>query len=488
MNFSSIKSSKNLQNSIWNIIEVLLGPFILFVSIPVFLKFLGPEKYGIWMFVNTVIIVMQAFNLGLNSSTYKHVSTSLVKDDQKQIQNTLNTNLSLTIFIFLFSLIVCGVLSYTIYSFDWFAHDITDKKSLIIGLFLGTFILFVKLSEQILFNVYRAFENFRYVTIISILVKTGIVGGNILIAYLTQNIVLILGYTALISVIGLIINYRTLNRFIPHYIFRFSVSKQLIRYEVNYSLFVWIQSIAVILAYQGDRLLVSYVFGFTILSYYTIVSTIFNHIHMAFGAVTSWLFPQIAKNKDDKQLVFSMYLNARNVLTVISVLLLCLFCLISPTLFSIWLGQENYLQIKDYLKWFSVFEFFFVFTIIPNYFLNASENERFSLRMVVLFTSLNIAGMLVGVFLYKTVVAMLMGLVISTVLGMLIYHFFIGQRFAKSNNVLELFLLFIPSALGSGTAYFDVYWLKLLSFGLCLISIYFVFIKYQRTNFKILIQ
>lgn len=83
---------------------------------------------------------------------------------------------------------------------------------------------------------------------------------------------------------------------------------------------------------------------------------------------------------------------------------------------------------------------------------------------------------------------MLMGLVISTVLGMLIYHFFIGQRFAKSNNVLELFLLFIPSALGSGTAYFDVYWLKLLSFGLCLISIYFVFIKYQRTNFKILIQ
>ena len=85
------------------------------------------------------------------------------------------------------------------------------------------------------------------------------------------------------------------------YNFRLSFNKSHIKYEINYSVFVWFQSIAVIIAYQGDRILVSYGFGLATLSFYAIVATLFNHIHMAFGAILAWLFPQIVKSSDEEE-------------------------------------------------------------------------------------------------------------------------------------------------------------------------------------------
>lgn len=488
MNFSILRSSKNLKNSVWNILEVSLMPFILFVSIPVFLNQLGAEQYGIWMFVNTVIVLMQALNLGLNSSTYKHVSQSLVEDNAKQIEQTLNTNLSLTALIGVCCFVLCAAIVLCIYQFNWFISDVENKDTVVTCLFIGIIILFTKLTEQIFYNVYRAFENFKYVTILSVAIKVFVLIGNVFIAIFTHEVVFVLAYTALVSLLGLFLNYKTLKRFIPYYQYKFKLSKPSIRYEIEYSLFIWLQSIAVIFAYQGDRLLVSYGFGLVVLSYYTIVSTLFNHVHMAFSAMTNWLFPQIVKNKENKALIFDLYLNTRNVSTVLSVFLLCLFCLLYKPLFIIWLGLENYSHISEYLKWFSIFEFFFIFTIVPNHFLNASENEKFSLRMVLFYTSLNIVGILIGAFFFNTIVAMLVGLVVSTVLAMYSYHHFIGKRFSGKADFVSLTLMFIPSLLGSGTAFFDDYLFKYLAFILCLISMYFVFIRYHRTNFKLLVQ
>ncbi|MEN8839072.1 MAG: oligosaccharide flippase family protein, partial [Flavobacteriales bacterium] len=308
MKYKEIFASRNLKNSIWNLIEVLLGPAILFVSIPIFLAQLGAEDYGVWMLVNSIVIVMQAFNLGLNFSTYKHVSVAIAKDDTDQIRNTLNTNLSFTILILIASLILSVFICLGIYHFNWFVENPSVKPKLILSIFIGMIILFGKLTEQILYSVYRAFEDFKYVTILSILFKFITIIGNIIIAMYTQNVVYVLAFSALVTLLGIFANYKLLYKFVPSYKFKFRLNRALIKHEISYSLFIWLQSIFVIVVYQGDRLLVSYKFGLAALSFYAIVATLFNHIHMAFGAMTSWIFPQVAKNKENKEFVFDLYL------------------------------------------------------------------------------------------------------------------------------------------------------------------------------------
>jgi O-antigen/teichoic acid export membrane protein len=143
----------------------------------------------------------------------------------------------------------------------------------------------------------------------------------------------------------------------------------------------------------------------------------------------------------------------------------------------------------DYIKWFSIFEFFFIFTIIPNYFLNASGHEKFNLKMVLLFTSINVVGIITGLLIYKTSVGMLIGLAFSTIVSMFILHYKIAQKFnSNKKSILNIALLFIPSFFGSGTAWFDNYSLKLLFFILCIFSLYFIYIKYYKTNFKVLTE
>lgn len=489
MKIKQILASRNMQNSIWNVIEVLLGPAILFISIPVFLAQLGAEDYGIWMLVNSIVIVMQAFNLGLNFSTYKHVSIAISEEDNNQITNTLNTNLSFTFLILLASFIVASFLCLGVFYRDWFIDNPGVKPRLVISIFIGMVILFGKLTEQIMYSVYRAFEDFKYVTILSILLKLTTVLGSIFIAFYTKNVVHILGFTAFITLIGILVNYRLIFLFVPSYRFKFTLNKTFIKHEINYSFFIWMQSIAIIIVYQGDRLLVSYNFGLAALSFYAIVATLFNHIHMTFGAITSWLFPQVAKNMNDAVMVFDLYLRTRNVSLVISLVILALFCLISGPLFSFWLGTENYFQIAEYVKWFSVFEFFLIFSSIPNLFLNASGHEKFSLKMVLIFTSINFIGVLIGLMFFGTLLAMVIGLAVSVIPGMYWLHYSISKKFDFANHSwFRLSLLFIPSLVGSGIAIFDDYLIKSMCFILCLISVYLVYFKQQKTNFKIMVE
>ena len=489
MIFSKLKKSKNFKNTFWNITEVLLGPLILFVSIPIFLEQLGTQDYGIWMFTNTVIILLQTLNLGLNFSTYKHISVAITDEKWQKIKSILNVNLSLNIIIFFVSIVIVAILSSLIYYFGYFIENDAVKEKLIICLFIGVIILFSKLSEQILYNVYRAFEKFKYVTFLSVIIKLLIVIGNIVIVYSTNNIVYILAYTAFVSVLGLFVNYLFIRKLVPEYQFSLSYSKQLIREETKYSVFLWLQSIAVIVAYQGDRLLVSFGFGLTVLSYYAISATLFNHIHMAFSAIMAWLFPQIAKQQSEKGLVYEIYISARNSSTVISIVLLAVFCLLYEFLFTFWLGKEHYLQIANYIKWFSIFEFFFIFTIIPHFFLNASGYEKFSLKLVAMFTSINVIGMLIGYFVFNTSIALLIGLAISTIFSMFILHLMITKKFANNSfSKINLVLLFIPSLLGSGIPFYSNYSLKILFFVLCLLSLYLIYIKRFKTNFKLLTQ
>lgn len=484
-----ILRSKNSQNSFWNIFEVLVSPLILFVSIPLFLAQLGSEDYGIWMFVNTIVILLQSLNLGLNTSTYKHVSSALSTKDEAQINQTLTTNLSLTMLLSVVGFLIIGIVAFFIVQFNVFIDASVQKSTLVYSLFLGGFILFSKLTEQILYTIYRAFEDFKYVTFISITSKIVTVLGSVILAYITNNIVLVLLYNAIISLLFLFINYRLIRRFLPFYRFHFHLSKSAIKFEVNYSFFVWLQSIAVVLTYQGDRLLVSSGFGLETLSYYTIVATIFNHIHMAFAALTGWVFPQIAKNQNDTTYIKQLYLNTRNVSAFIAVSLLAVFTFIATPLFEVWLGADNFQHIAKYLNLFAMFEFVFIFTIMPNFFLNGSGYEKLNLKITLVYTLLNVFGMLVGYFAWHSVTGILIGLFVTTIIGMFILHVKMDKLFQLSEQVVyNTVLLFVPSLLGCGIAYFDHWVVKLLFLAATIISAYLLFIKKPKTTFNAFVQ
>ncbi|MCQ4142444.1 oligosaccharide flippase family protein [Chryseobacterium sp. EO14] len=482
MKIKDLIYSENLQNSFWNLLEIILTPLLFFVSIPFFVKYLGEEKYGIWMFVNTVIILMQSLDLGLSTSTYKHVSYHATKNDEQNTINTINTNISLSMLIGLVGLLIISILCLGIYFKNYFLNTTESKTTLILGLFLGSFILITKLLEKLIFNIFRAYEDFKVVTKITAFVKLFTTILNLLLAIYTSNLIFILLSILVMQFVSLYLCNRQIKKSIQHYKFHFILKKKFIITEVNYSVFAWLQSLMVIVAYQSDRILISSFLGMAVLSYYSVVSTMFNHIHMAFSALTSWLFPKIVKNSSNKIYVADIYVNTRNISVIITVSLLCLFSFLYEYLFSTWLQADKFLEIKSYIQWFTVFEFFFIYTINSYYFLNASGNERLALKITGMFTSINFSGMLISFIIYKTALSLVIGLAFSSILAMLFLHIAINHLIKKRNPIGDSLLLLVPSCLGSLVVISENWLIKVLFLFLCGISMYLIFFIYSKTS------
>ncbi len=477
-------SSKNIKNTIWNLLEVVLSPLLFFISIPLFLEFLGEERFGVWMLLNAIILIMQALNLGLNISTYKHLSEAVRRQDWVFASNSLNTNVSLTILLTFIVGSVLFCIGLGIEYKEWFIETQTSKNQVLEVLVLCPFIVLVKFIEQIFYNVFRAFEEFKYVTWISLCVKVLTVGINLILAYYIQSIFYIFCCIGLISAFGIGASYILIKRKIPGYTFSFLLQAQFIRNEIKFALYTWLQSIAVIVVYQGDRLLVSHGFGVVTLSYYSVVATLFNHIHMGLTALTPWLFPQIVKAQEQgKAYVENLYINVRNIGIVASVILVLCFSLISEPLMILWLGKDTFIEIEMYLKWLTIFQFFFIFSIAPYFFMNASGQEKRSLKLVLMFTGLNVVGMLIGYMWFFTVEALLIGLSISTAIGMIAMHAIIETTLHIKSNFKQLSFMFLPSIFGVCSVLSTEWW-KWIWALICLISLYIIYFKMFKTEFK----
>ena len=65
------------------------------ISYPVYLHYLGYEKYGVWLVLSTILTFTQLSNLGIGSAVMKLVAEEHGKDDTKAIQNYTTTAIAI---------------------------------------------------------------------------------------------------------------------------------------------------------------------------------------------------------------------------------------------------------------------------------------------------------------------------------------------------------------------------------------------------------
>lgn len=472
-----LHTSKAVNHTFWNVAGVVLTPALFFITIPFHIKYLGEEQYGLWVFVNTIIIVLQILNLGLPTSAYKHVAVSIPKRDYAQMQITINTTTSLTLVISLIGFLGIGALSLGIYHYHWFIHDTTYINILYACLFVGGFVLTGKLLENVMLNVFRAFEKFRTVALIMFSFKIVSTIISLIIAYVYHNVFYILIAISALQLLEIFYCFWYFKRLVPGYSYRWMLKKHELKHELKYSLYTWIQSVAVAIVYQSDRFLVSYIFGFTALTYYSIVATLFNHIHMGLAALSGWLFPRMAKLKTMNKDLTATYISIHNISTAASILLLCLFALFYQPLFTLWLGAEKLGYMIPFIKWYTAFQLFFIFTINPYYYLNAIGHERLSTRLVLMFSGLNLAGILFGYFMLGTQESFLIGLTVSTVIAMFLLLYFLNKRVLKQYSISQIALMLLPSFAGMAMIFTDNIVWRMVWFLLCMTLTYIIYLK-----------
>lgn len=479
--------SSNFINTFWNLLDVMIFPVVFLGLTPFFMREMGTEEFGLWMLINSVLASFQLMNFGLGSATQRNVARFRGRNEGQLVVQSINTNLSLAILLMGICLLVgFGLFTGVKYLNLFHLENLVKGKAADLML-MASFLVSLKFIEQIFQHALKGFENFKVAARLNLAVRFSILLANILLVLSGYGLYAMIGSHIIISLIFLFIHLLAAKKIIPQYHFYIRFEKANILDELRYGIHTWLQSVAVIITYQMDRFIITSFFGLAALSYYTIVATMFNHIHMAFNALVPWLLPKVARLREKGAEVAGLFLSARSFVLIVGIGALLLFYSLSNPIFKLWLGESIYLELAGYVRLFVVFELFFLFTSAPYFFMNANGNERLMTRITWINAIITLSCMLLGIYLFHQVEGLIYGLITGTIIGTILENTLINQHVLHQNPMKESFLIILPSSCAALIVLSSSPIVISLSFITLLISAYLLFVRSGEFNLKTLL-
>lgn len=472
-----LRNSKNLQNSGWNLANILIYPVAFLAATPFFINRLGENIFGEWMLINSyVFISVHIVGFGLPESITAHVAEALGRKNSKLLHAYINGASRLLLRFSIVTFII-GVLLLLSYFLGYHLFTPYIWKTLIIA----TFLIVFKFPEILFQSIFKGYEKYGSAALFNMM--------NRFIALGMQVILVAFGF----SLLGIFIANLVVLVFIV-IIQGFNIYRGLKGYQIilfkrlperkalyHFGFWNWLQTIIDIGANQLDRFIVAYFLGTATVTYYVLAATIANHLHMAFQASVSWLFPKVSRLKASLADTKAYFHTIRSVSVGFSLLVLTVLYLVNQPLLTLWLGPEKYMKIASFFKLFIIFESFLVLSIVPKLYLNGIKSLQFITSLELMFKSAIIVGMIAAFSIYKSGESLVMGQIAALVIFMPVEYYLVNRKILKENPFIETLATVIPSILVS-FAIISTGWIVTISF-IILAALMFWLIYYRNKHF-----
>ena len=478
MNFSNLKAlvtRKEFSNSAWNIADVIVLPFLMLLFTPFFIRKLGTDQYGIWMFVNSIIAGIGILNMGLGDATIKFVSKYRSLEDPINLSRIVNAVFSLSL-VFLIIFIVFGNgFAYILKSYNFFKLGKDELLVTFSAIQLGSILFGFKHVEQVLLSVFKGFEKYDTSAKLSIVSKTVLILSQVTAVYLGYFLVEIFLVSSIVSFLMVVeellfikSRYKGIS-FIP------SVKKFSIQEVFEFSSWSWIQSVLGVIAGHVDRLVVMTLAGPTFLAYYALASTVGSQVHSVLTASVSWVFPKVSgkteRNEDVNQLYYKMQL----IIVVLGFTVFGILLTFENIIFKTWLGAETYSNSILLIKIFLYLALFNSLSIIPYYFMLGSNLIKLSTLFMFLSLVLTIGFMILGYQFWSTT-GLAYGKLISSMLSIPILIIFVHLKILSQTKTNPGYSIYLPVILFT----ISIYMFNLISIPVIIINIVLLIYLYKK--------
>lgn len=440
-----------LKHTFWGVLDTVSYPIVYFALTPSLIKYMGSVVFGLWMVLNTVTVVLQLFNFNLGYTAMRHIAYERATGNNRAVTDIINTLLKITLLQFLGIAIIGAILAFILSNTGWLG---TYAKSFHYGslcFLLAALLAGLKYFEQVFQSIVKSYDQFKGAAILNMAYRIGTLSGTLAIIILYPKMILyVLIGNIIFSLCYLAIHFGYIKKLLPFYSLQPVVQPGLMKGLFSYSIWPWLQSIIIVLTFQADRVWVSGFAGLKEVAAYGLVATMFNHIHMIFTAMVAWVSPRIiamyARGEDPD----AEYTFVRSLLTVVTMVSLLLFYLVSPIVFRLWVGDAMYVQLRPYIQGFTGFELAFAHTIMPVFYLNGTGKERNAAYVTILCCSLCYILMLGGLWVFHSPVALVHGMTIGTCIAIPVFNTIAQRKIVKYQNwpmgILEMVPVFAAIA------------------------------------------
>lgn len=407
------KLPKGIKHSFWSVVDAAFYPAVYLASVPLLMKGLGLVGFGLWIVLNSLITVLQLLNFNLGLTAIRNVSYELADDNTTKARDVINGILHISLLLLLAATAVGIFLSFVAVRNGWWGLDAASSTDVSACVILAAVIAGLKYFDQVFQNIIKAKEYFRLAAILNMINRFGLLVITLLMAIQGYSLSWILWANVAFLCIYLALQFFSIRVIMPFYSFgRLNDRGQYSRL-FHFSKWPWLQSLAIVLAFQTDRFWVSSYAGLSEVSGYGLVSTMFNHIHMIFVAMAAWMLPRIAAMTSKGNDPSALYHKVRGGLFGVVVSSLLFFYFISPYLFRLWVGEETYGRMYTYIGAFVAFEIVYAHTIMPTFYLNAAGKERMATWLTFLYCGACYVFMLAGLWIFHSPLALIGGMTLG---------------------------------------------------------------------------
>ena len=426
-----INSVANIIGKFWSILSVI-------IFMPLYIKYLGEEQYGIISFFTTFQTLLLLMNGGFNTSIKREFAVA--SDTEQNNRKYLLLKSTEVLFIFLSVFVLCAVSAFSSFiATKWLNIGILDKDYVIQSIDLIGLTIVLQVYSSLYLGCLQGLEHQVASNISqSLLYLVRNVGALIIIKYILADVRLFfLGYI-FFELLFIIINRYLVLRYTPHTIKwkirDFTVLKSILSYTMG----VFGVSVISVFNAQLDKVLISKYMSLSDITYYSIATSVGQVPLLLINAVAIAFFPKLVQaiTTNNSELTSTLYNRISSFFSIVSISITCFMSVCMYDLIYIWQGKaetSNYTYLPAILLTFA--HMFYCLQVTADNCLLAEKNTR-----ILIFK--NIGSMVISLLLMIILIPQygLMGGAVSYLLVSILCWLFYGEYVHKchtNNNLIK---------------------------------------------------
>lgn len=373
-----VRVGRHAGSAAWSTAEYVAYPLLMIAAAPLLVAGLGTEGYGLLMLVSAVAGIGVAANFGMGAATVKFVSAAVGRGNLAEAGRVIRTTLVMSVVT---SLIVVLAISLAV---PWLARHVFERMGptplVESALWCAAAILLFSQTDGVLSAALKGRERFDLAAKLEIGAKLLLVGGSLLAALLSRDLVVVLEATAALAATAAVVKALAVSHlFGAGALWRWGIDRETVKAVLGFGLWNWILGLSALLFLHADRMLVGSLLGASALAYYSVCVQLAQQIHAVPAAAMSFLFPLMSRKIEQGGQGAGLRVRDGGVAlnVALSVVLGAAMLLWGRDLLGLWMGAEFARNGGEILNWLIAAFFLLSLNVAPHYLLLGRNEARF---------------------------------------------------------------------------------------------------------------
>jgi O-antigen/teichoic acid export membrane protein len=308
---------------------------------PFILHRLGNIAYGVWVLAISVVGYMSLLDLGMQNSVLRFVSQGHIKKDHESASEAISAALWVRLQISgLIILLSAGLAVVFPLVFKIPPELVSDARKAI--MLIGTTSA-IFMSVGVVGGVLSALNRYDLQNSIVLLQTAVRVIGVVFVLRSGHGIVAIAVCELVAVLVGSVVMVWVARRLYPELRMRFSKpKKETLRKIWSYSSYVFLTSVAVLLVYQTDNLVVGAFVSTAAVTFYAIANSLCRYVTQVVGSMGNTFMPAASTYEaaGDTAGLLMLYKNGTRATLMVSLPILITLILRGPAFIGLWMGPQ----------------------------------------------------------------------------------------------------------------------------------------------------